>query len=204
MATHKKSKRDGVSLAGWLFADLFLGLAMIFLASAPSSPPPLVPTPFIETSTLTNTPFFTRLPTTVTTSGNIKKDQTPVPTATKAPIGLQKPQCYNLELEGTSVEDGSERDQIIRQLNKNMPNDSSVRVGLLLVWGHGKDIYQGRQLALRVSKIIQEQFPLSFAGANQKTMGFDVGAYKHVQVEVYLFTDSKWEGINPAPCEYNN
>ncbi len=74
--------RDTTLLSGWLFADLLLGLAIIFMVSAPRGlfapvPPTLTPTPV---PTYTSFPTQTPLPT--HTPG---PSQTPLPTHTPGP-----------------------------------------------------------------------------------------------------------------------
>lgn len=207
---NRANPHNTISLAGWLFADLLLGLSMIFLLSSPPPPPlPATPTPTLTpTFTATFTPNPTSMPSPMMPTGQaggsiLTPSPTPLPTD-YAPVGLAEPQCYNLELEGTDPTDGSERTAILQQLKNQLPNDPSFRAGLLLIWGHGKDIYDGRRIAMRVGDVIQQAFPLSFADASRKSMGFDVGAYKHVQVEVYFFTDSEWKGGNPVKCEFTD
>lgn len=208
---NRANPHNTISLAGWLFADLLLGLSMIFLLSSP--PPPALPatlTPTLTpTFTATITPTPTLTPSPLPTEGqkeggrSLTPSPTPVPT-NYAPVGLAEPQCYNLELAGSDPADGSERTAILQQLKNQLPNDPSIRAGLLLIWGHGKDIYDGRRIAMRVGDVIQQAFPLSFADASRKSMGYDVGTYKHVQIEVYFFTDSEWKGGNPARCEFTD
>ncbi|MEJ5201023.1 MAG: hypothetical protein WHV66_02210 [Anaerolineales bacterium] len=207
---NRANPHNTISLAGWLFADLLLGLSMIFLLSSPPPPPlPATPTPTrTPTFTATFTPNPTSMPSPMMPTGQaggsiLTPSPTPLPTD-YAPVGLAEPQCYNLELEGTDPTDGSERTAILQQLKNQLPNDPSFRAGLLLIWGHGKDIYDGRRIAIRVGNVIQQAFPLSFSDASRKSMGFDVGAYKHVQVEVYFFTDSEWKGGNPVKCEFTD
>lgn len=207
---NQSKSQNAISLAGWLFADLLLGLSMIFLLS--STPPPTLPatpTPTLTptfTVPITPTPTYTPIP--MMKAGQagertLTPSPTPLPSA-YAPVGLSKPQCYNLELAGTDPTDGSERTAILQQLNNQLPNDPSIRAGLLLIWGHGKDIYDGRRIALRVGDVIQQAFPLSFADVSRKSMGYDAGAFKHVQIEVYFFTDSEWKGGNPVRCEFTD
>lgn len=205
---NQSNSQNAVSLAGWLFADLLLGLSMIFLLSSP--PPPALPaTPTLTatfTATITPTPTSTPSPTLRANQAAehiLTPSPTPLPTD-YAPVGLSEPQCYNLELAGTDPADGSERTAILQQLKNQLPNDPSIRAGLLLIWGHGKDIYDGRRIAMRVGDVIQQAFPLSFADASRKSMGYDVGTYKHVQIEVYFFTDSEWKGGNPVRCEFTD
>lgn len=70
--SHSNKPRDITAMAGWLFADLFLIIAMIFLISQPGYTPPL---PVAEPPTPTWTPSST--PTQTSTSTH-----TPIPTAT--------------------------------------------------------------------------------------------------------------------------
>lgn len=63
--------RDTVALAGWLFADLLLGLGLLFFVAESKGTPPaptptITPTPsrtFTATSTITRMPTYTRYPT---------------------------------------------------------------------------------------------------------------------------------------------
>ncbi|MGI8977551.1 MAG: hypothetical protein ACR2GS_12605, partial [Thermomicrobiales bacterium] len=41
----RRTRRDMIVLGGWLFADLLLGLAMIFLVANTAGSPPPTPTP---------------------------------------------------------------------------------------------------------------------------------------------------------------
>lgn len=193
------NKRTTFSLAGWLFADLMLGLWAVFMVTNPA-PKPDIPT---LTPTLTATPTPTVTSTMVPTA-TIISTPTPLPTDV-GPIGLSDAQCYNLELDGTLFDDGSERQAILSQLEGQIPNDKNLRAGLVLVWGHGQDIPKGRQLAMRVGNIISEKYPLSFsAETEKKSMGFDHGSFKHVQIEIYFFTDGNWKSGREMPCEYLN
>nr|BBH86989.1 hypothetical protein KTC_17400 [Thermosporothrix sp. COM3] len=47
---HKFATRDTVLLSGWLFADLLLGLMVIFLVSIPGLPPKIIPPPKLAVS----------------------------------------------------------------------------------------------------------------------------------------------------------
>jgi hypothetical protein len=118
-------------------------------------------------------------------------------------VGLSKAQFYNLKLESTFAGKLSEKQAIINPLDVQIPNDARVRAGLVLIWGHGQDIYDGRQLAMQVGKVISENFPQSFGPEiGKKSLCFDHGAYKHVQVEVYFFTDTGWHSGPEVKCEY--
>lgn len=65
-----------MGLSGWLFADLLLGIAMLFLASTPGAPLRITPVPTV-TPTLTSTPTAT-----ATTTPTATATTTPAPTKT--------------------------------------------------------------------------------------------------------------------------
>lgn len=85
--TRRRAFRDTFSLSGWLFADLLLGVAVLFLASTLGMnpnvliPPTATPT---RTFTPTPTPTVTRTPTATPTS-------TPTATSTATPTPTQTP-----------------------------------------------------------------------------------------------------------------
>lgn len=199
-----RKKRTTISLTGWLFADLMLGLWALFMViipvSKPAPPPTLTPTSMV---TLTATSSITQKPTRITTPS-----LTIIPTVTPTvfsvdQIGLSKAQCYNLELQDTYTGDGSEQKAILGQLQNMLPNDRSIHAGLVLIWGHGADIYEGRQIAKRVGAVLDQYFNGSFgSGTEKKSMGFDHGNYKHVQIEVYFFTTSQWKSGYEVRCEF--
>lgn len=198
-------KQDATALAGWLFADLLLGLSMIFLVSAPISTRP-EPTPVSAaraTALPTPAPSATAPPTATPTP---LPAPTPVPTATSAqtgPPGLSEAQCYNLELGGTDSADGSETQAVISQLTSQLPNDANIRVGLVIVWAHGQDVQDGANIAGRVNDALKSSFSSSFGGSTKrKSLGFRYGAYKHAQVEIYLYTTSPWQSGREVACEY--
>lgn len=205
-SSHKKITT--VSLAGWLFADLLLGLWALFMIIVPA--PKLAP----STPTISASSTIRITPTTRTQSARISPTftLTPTPTPTRTltptemgPVGLSEAQCYNIELGGTAYEDGSERQAILTQITGQIPNNEDIRAGLILVWGHGIDIYGGRQLAKRVGLVISEEFPLSFGiGTEKKSLGYEVGRLRHVQIEVYFFTTSRWKSGREVKCEFTD
>lgn len=191
-------KRSTLILAGWLFADLLLGLWAFSMVASPA--PIELPTP---TPSATATLFPSQTPTLFPTRTFTPEITfTPLPTEV-GPVGLGSAQCYNIELAGTDPSDGSEEYAIIQQLKGQIPNDTNIQAGLVLVWAHGVDILNGRNISMRVNKALTKAFPLSFGeDTAKKSMGFQVGKLKHVQVEVYFFTNSPWQSGLEKPCEF--
>lgn len=83
--------RDTIALAGWLFADLLLGLGLLFFVAESKGTPP-APTPTITptaSTTPTTTPTITRLPTyTRYPTFTLIHTYTPYPTFTALPPNL--------------------------------------------------------------------------------------------------------------------
>ena len=133
--------QDTVLIAGWLFADLLLGLSMIFLimnfngggqSALATQTPTATPSP-VPTTTPTRTPTPTEKIPTPTQS-----KPSPVPTGTLAAPGLGDAQCYNVNLRSEDV--SFQERSVINQLNYQLPNQEDIRSGLVLVWAHGKNL----------------------------------------------------------------
>ena len=196
--------QDTVLLAGWLFADLLLGLSMIFLImnfngggrSSLTTPTATTTPSTFPTKTPTQTPTPTEkfhTPTQYTPS--------PIPTGTLAAPGLGEAQCYNVNLNSEDVL--FQERSVINQLNYQIPNQEETNAGLVLVWAHGKNLGEGVIMAKKVGQILQENFPESFGNDTQlKSLYFEAGDLYHVQLEVYFFTTGSWESGFESTCEY--
>lgn len=193
-----------MGIAGWLFADLLLGLSMIFLIATsvrakPTPTPTTIPSP---TLTMTVTP--TSSPTaTITPSPKPEGTLvTPIPTSTKlGPIGLSSAQCYNLSLSSNSVLE--QKHSISYQLKSQIPNDKNIQAGLVLLWVHGKDMWEGVRMAGQIKDVVKEYFPNSFEDSTAfKSLYFETGDLYHTQLEIYFFTNSPWISGREVQCEY--
>jgi len=199
----KTHNQDTVLLAGWLFADLLLGLSMIFLImnfrgggiSAITPTATVTPSP---TPTKTPTPIPT--PTSTIISSN-RITPSPFPTGTLAAPGLGEAQCYNVNL--TSEDVIFQERSVINQLEYQIPDQEDLKAGLVLVWAHGKNLGEGVIMAKKVGQVLQENFPESFGNDTQlKSLYFEAGDLYHVQLEVYFFTTGSWESGFESTCEY--
>jgi hypothetical protein len=175
------------ALASLLLAELQSGLIIAFRGA-------LRPTPTL-TATPTLTPTFTATPTATPTSmPTLTATPTPTltPILTPSPPGIDvQPQCYDIQvnperlLSGSSMEIGF----VIRQLRNKVPNRSDVRVGIVLIWGHGRTNEEGNQIASAVRDILKSDFE-PFHAATMKSLHFFSGPLGKVQLEVYFFSDS--------------
>ena len=186
--------RDTISIAGWLFADLLLALAMIFLVSNSII---IKGNPFvIQALTPTNTPTFTPTLTLIPTATGTQIPSTP----TQSVLGLSAPQCYNIFLKSTEINEIN----ILNKLSGVLPNNENTRAGLVLIWSHGRDVGEGVEISREVGATLREIFPLSFTNAPMKSLYFIVGPEYMVQLEIYFFTNSSWASGFEVPCSYNN
>lgn len=195
--------RDTYSMAGWLFADLLLGLSMLFLISNTVGTPP-VHTP---TSTPTITPTMTLTPTLTTvyepgSGGFGTPEPTLTPTLTTTPlgvIGLGTSQCYNLDLKPGDL--SAQQDAILSRLKEILPNDDKIKAGMLIVWGNGGDSLTGRRIANQVGLIIKKNFAKSFdENTQEKDLFLDSGIRNRVIIEVYFFTNAEWKTGQEVNC----
>ena len=202
----RSRSRDTVSMAGWLFADLLLGLAMFFLVANSVGITPL-PTPS-PTPTATSTPAKSATPrpsTTPTSSATPTKvptnTLTPTPMSTEmGPPGLSDAQCYAFDLDSRNVI--AQKSYILNNLMRSIPNDSEYPVGMFIVWAEGDAEKNGWSIAREVVQIIQEHFPESFGAAKTKSLFYDFNRPYHVHVEVYFISSNKkWESHYEVGCE---
>ena len=190
---------------------------VFFLAnSRGTNPQPIVtPTIIVPTSipTATQPPSTTVVPTQIATDEPTQLIPTtvvPTLTATDSPtpntpvqIGMTlDPICYNItvDMDHLLQHEPDEYDKhlpsILSDLRKVLPNDGSVRVGMVLVWGHSEEEFtDGVKMAKHVMDVIKRDFPNSFGAAARKSLFSDgiEGGPGTVQIEMYLFSNSEWK-----------
>ena len=145
----RSGRPDATLLAGWLFADLLLGLMVVFLAAAPGAPPPPTPTPTVTataTATATASATTTAIPTatptwTATPTKTATAPPTPTPTQTQTETPTVTP-----TVEATKVPFQSGVDKV--------PTVVSVVVNLDRLMGRQAD--QGEER--RVRQLLHDAF----------------------------------------------
>lgn len=203
----KNAVRDTVSLAGWVFADLLLALAMIFLVvnSKVSSQGQAAPTPtWTATATRTATPTATVTPTPTAT-------RTPEPTPTrlrtrwatlkaptiKAPtqqIGLDPSAVicsFTVPVDGLSTNDSGALNEIRRQLETCYGKEKGKRIaGMAVTLGYSRNpVGTGFRTAERVNEILKEAMPEVFGQTVMKAFGWYSSADEQqdvVNIEAYF------------------
>lgn len=202
--------RDTVAIAGWLFADLLLGVAMLFfvfntvgepLVTATRTPtvtPTLTPTP-----TPTPSPTGTRLPT-VTPTPTMTSTSTPTPTLTPSPSSTPTPSGgldpepeeisfivdANSLLSDNDSYKQAEQTRVRDIIREKLERFSGFRAGMVL--STGTTLFttpsQGRMMADEVNELLRDVFPRVFAGAIFKSFHFlsnDPARVGEIELEIY-------------------
>lgn len=155
-------QKKTVWIAGWLFADLLLGLAMLFIVSMAGMPAPTPVPPW--TATFSPTPTRTGTPTAVPTSR--VSPGVPVTTPTPA-IGLNPlPYMVTLRVDPEmffSINRQVAEERLREQINVCFESSRKSRVGLILATGYTAEApNKGHELALGVQPLLFKQFPDTF------------------------------------------
>ena len=190
----KISVRDTTMLSGWLFADLLLGLMMIFLVAAPPAELPPLPTTPTATATPTNTPTLTPTPTLTATPTN-----TPVPTVAPTPapriVLSREPRRYLFEninvavlLSRNSQARQNERDRLIAEIKSKLQPLQGKQAGIVLTFGRLSNDGLATSLSAEFNSLLREAMPTVF-DINTTTKNYIDGQYGNqnaVEIEVYL------------------
>jgi hypothetical protein len=200
-------------LAGWLFADLLLGLAMLFfvfntVGDAPTPEPTAIIT-LTLTATPSSTPSYLETPTrTPTVTGT--PTSTPVATATltrspvPTPISGLKPQAelliFKIDASGLLRGNLDQRRIVEDRIRQHFSvYKGAQRAGIVLTFGTSSNPQEGNDLAAKVNAIMREVLPEVFVpkGRPGETAFEDFHAIStvpsqrgEIEVRVYLLLNS--------------
>jgi len=166
---------DAIYYAGWLFADLMLAAAIIFLVAIPATeaaPPTATPTgtPTVVThaaaeSTLTQTPMptMTRTPTfTSTPTPTPTPSVTPTPTTVCLPRVIPRRVVFDVPGEGPGV---ASEARIRSTLGPLLPTGAVA--GIVYSYGHAEKPEVGKRYATEFNQRVQLVFPAVFLPEGQ-------------------------------------
>jgi len=169
--------RDTISLAGWLFADLLLGLAAIFLLSGtndvgrePTPLPQIAGVPDTAgTPTFTSTPTLTSNPT-ATPTWTSTSTATPTPTATPTSgptpaIGLTKEHvlCEFFVNADQLLNSAAMDEAVIREVRRCYEKDyARTQAGVVLTFGFSSSVGEGESLSRKVNTLLPKALPNAF------------------------------------------
>ncbi len=182
-------------LSGWLFADLLLGLAMLFLVASPGAPAVPTPTPtptLTPTSTPTPRPTSTLTPTLTPTPTSTPTEvipPTPVPTRPGVELAPREATLVTnadvlLGPDGPAKD--AERLQLRQQIWSQYQSLSNRRAGFVISFGNHPNYIKGNQLSEEVAKLLQETVPTLFKDAPIERLHYITDSSRPKVGEVYL------------------
>lgn len=159
-------------LAGWLFADLFLGLTVIGLGSQRGEAPP-APKPVVTTTTTTV------VETTTTTA--------------PPPSGLDRNPSLLVLAPGAA---GIPCPEFAGQVQRDLGPRGASRAGVVIAEGVSDSLVRGQQYAADVSAHLRDCLPATFGASDgfadvvYKTYRFAGGGEGEVRLEVYFLNEA--------------
>lgn len=196
--------RDTVSMAGWLFADLLLGLAMLFLVfntvgekttplSTLTPSPTLSPTSAIQKINKTDVPNNVEPITRSTVTPT--KFVTPLPEVTAtAQIGLDlTPSLVSVSVDSQKILNGDldEIENLRSQIRYKIGDFQEKRVGLVITLGYHQTVGGGMKLAKLGNEVLLDLYPEVFGRSVMKPFWYSLDEYHPtgtITFEIYFFT----------------
>lgn len=199
-SSHIRIRRDTSLLTGWLFADLLLGLMVIFLVSAPGAP---LPQPKTSTPTPTLTPTVTSTPTATPTqtvtpppTSTPTVSPTPSPTATPVPILSleQTPVSFAFRVNPDAFLDqrANEIDRVLQEIRDRLAPLNGRRAGIVLSFGNASRPDRATALSRQFNLLLHQAMP-TLIDSRTITRDYiqlsnDLEKQGLIEVEVYIYT----------------
>jgi hypothetical protein len=200
---------DTVLISGWVYADLLLGLMILFLVSTKGvDPATLVPT-FTPTPTATSTATASPSPTSTAyriLGATLTPSMTPSPTATLTPtatptvpsVGVNRT-AYTVVLRinpdllpALFAGDAKIRQQVQEQLKAQGqacfgPFAGKAKAGFLLAFGGNPTPGRGNELARLAAELLKQQYPDLFTGPVRNYHAITTNPYENGTIELQTF-----------------
>ena len=193
----RKSSRDTFTLAGWLFADLFLGLAMVFLISNTQamSVPTTTPIPVTQSPSMALGGRSATRAAPTATPRPLTATPTPSPTPT-VPVGIEQ-QALIVRVQVQEPSRLFSRESLtLQHLREDLTAQFSAyegrRAGIVITEGNMTSISEGVRLAEMGNAVLEELFPRLFRGAVKKAYWRDPSVNSPagtLTFEVFLFSE---------------
>lgn len=167
MTERQRRPTTPIFLAGWLFADLLLGLTIIMLGA--QAPPPVPVSPLAGNGTPTPSPSPSPCATRV---GGVRSE--PVKVAFRV-----RPGADERSLTG----------QVRRSLLKHKKQLSGRHAGMVLTFGANGAAGNGVHLATRVNKAARKAYPKIFGTAATRNFHDLAAPSGSISMEIYFVTD---------------
>jgi hypothetical protein len=156
-------------LAGWLFADLLLGLTIIMLGA--QAPPPVAAMPAADGSGASPSP-------------------SPSPSPCATPIGGVRAKPTKISFRVTSgAADQVLLRQVKRELHKHRGSLSGRHAGMVLTFGANGGAGDGVHLATRVNTAARKAYPSIFGTAATRNFHDLAAPSGSISMEIYFVSD---------------
>uniref|UniRef100_UPI00215D7D4F hypothetical protein n=1 Tax=Streptomyces phytophilus TaxID=722715 RepID=UPI00215D7D4F len=156
-------------LAGWLFADVLLVLALIAMGDQGDPAAARQPSPDASAS-----------------PGTDGKDGKGKPEPSPSRSG---PRAVEREPVKVAVEaDSSDRTRLVEQLRKVTAKHEGRQAAIVLTFGHHQDAGAGVAYARRVNSLLDDARPRMFRGATTRDFVLLQGAGGRADLEIYFYT----------------
>ncbi|MER6826995.1 hypothetical protein ABT352_13505 [Streptosporangium sp. NPDC000563] len=166
-----------ILLAGWLFADLLLGLTIIMLGAQAPPPRPVVPVAGKGSGTPTPTP-----------------SPTPSPCATRIGGVGAKPTKITFRV-NPGADDNALAAKVRRELLKHRKHLAGRHAGMVLTFGANGVAGEGVHLATRINTALRKTYPNIFRTAATRNFHDLSAPSGSISMEIYFVTD----GCAPTP-----
>ncbi|MFC4529336.1 hypothetical protein [Sphaerisporangium dianthi] len=167
--TIRRRPTTSILLAGWLFADLLLGLTIIMLGA--QAPPAIPLSPRAAGGTATPSP-----------------SPTPSPCATRIGGVRAKPVKISFRI-NPGIDDRALTTQVQRSLLKHRDHLAGRHAGMVLTFGANGDAGNGVHLATRVNAAARRAYPKIFGTAATRNFHDLAAPSGSISMEIYFVTD---------------
>lgn len=175
--TSHRGSNYPIMAAGWLFADLLLVLFLVgwgtdatVAVSAPTPSVSITPRP---------TPSLSPSP---SPSASPSPTPPPPPGLAKEPVTIS----LSVGLSGGSLTDPESVTQTIAAEIHSLKRPGS-QAGMVLVWGHARDVNQGMRIADAVAQLLEPAASDTFAASTLRSF-WKGGQAGRVDLEIYFLT----------------
>ena len=181
---------DPLAIVGWVFADLLLGVALVFLGTQPGDPS----AGKVAVPTTTSTTTTTAVPTTTTST-----------TIAKIPPGVSGTyRCIRVPTDPARLAGGADADQYAQQLANELDlalqanGLAGRKAGIVLAFGTAADSGVGKQYAQLYIERVLPRLPATFATSAARPFwggGSDTGS---IELNIYPLVGPGQPALGPS------
>jgi hypothetical protein len=157
----RRTRPDLLGIVGWVFADLLLGLAIVFLATQPGDPTAVERADALKHSSEPTT----------TTSPSATTTEATTTTTTALPPGVDSENaCFRIDVDPQALERDDYLAAVTDQLRQRLDEAGleNRQAGIVLAFGVAQDPREGKAIAEALNGVILDRLPGNFGGAARR------------------------------------